>query len=46
MIAETYEVYAEHEGERLDKYLSIIYPDMSRSFFQKLIKYSYKCMFL
>ena len=38
MIAETYEVYAEHEGERLDKYLSIIYPDMSRSFFQKLIK--------
>ena len=38
MIAETYEVYAEHEGERLDKYLSIIYSDMSRSFFQKLIK--------
>ena len=38
MIAETYEVYAEHEGERLDKYLSIIYPDMSRSFFQTLIK--------
>lgn len=38
MIAETYEVLAEHEGERLDKYLSIIYPDMSRSFFQKLIK--------
>jgi len=28
----------EQEGERLDKYLSIIYPDFSRSFFQKLIK--------
>jgi 23S rRNA pseudouridine1911/1915/1917 synthase len=26
------------EGERLDKFLSIIYPDTSRSFFQKLIK--------
>lgn len=38
MVAETYEVHAEHEGERLDKYLSIIYPDLSRSFFQKLIK--------
>ena len=34
----TFEVLEEHEGERLDKYLSIIYPDMSRSFFQKLIK--------
>lgn len=38
MVAETYEVLAEHESERLDKYLSLIYPDMSRSFFQKLIK--------
>ena len=38
MIAETFEVHAEHEGERLDKYLSMIYPDLSRSFFQKLIK--------
>ncbi len=28
----------EQEGERLDKYLSIIYPKLSRSFFQKLIK--------
>ena len=38
MVAETFEVHAEHEGERLDKYLSMIYPDLSRSFFQKLIK--------
>ena len=33
-----FEVMEEQEGERLDKYLSIIYPDTSRSFFQKLIK--------
>lgn len=38
MITNTFEVLEEHEGERLDKYLSIIYPDLSRSFFQKLIK--------
>ena len=33
-----FEVEAEQEGERLDLYLSLIYPDYSRSFFQKLIK--------
>ena len=38
MNIETFEVEIEHEGERLDKYLSMIYPDFSRSFFQKLIK--------
>ena len=35
---DTFEVLPEQEGERLDKYLSIIYPDVSRSFFQKIIK--------
>ena len=38
MKTEVFEVMAEQEGERLDKFLSIIYPDTSRSFFQKLIK--------
>ena len=38
MKRETFEVNVEQEGERLDKYLSLIYPDISRSFFQKLIK--------
>lgn len=38
MKKETFEVEAEQEGERLDKFLSIIYPDFSRAFFQKLIK--------
>ena len=38
MKIESFEVMEEQEGERLDKYLSIIYPDTSRSFFQKLIK--------
>lgn len=38
MTNETFEVSMEQEGERLDKYLSIIYPELSRSFFQKLIK--------
>jgi len=38
MKTEIFEVMEEQEGERLDKYLSIIYPDVSRSFFQKLIK--------
>ncbi len=33
-----FEVTSEQAGERLDKILSLIYPDMSRSFFQKLIK--------
>ena len=38
MKTDSFEVAYEHEGERLDKYLSIIYPDLSRSFFQKIIK--------
>ena len=38
MKTEIFEVMEEQEGERLDKYLSVIYPDTSRSFFQKLIK--------
>ena len=37
MKTELYEVLNEQEGERLDKFLSI-YPDQSRSFFQKIIK--------
>lgn len=38
MKTDIFEVTEEQEGERLDKYLSIIYPDISRSFFQKIIK--------
>lgn len=38
MKTETFEIAMEQEGERLDKYLSMIYPDISRSFFQKIIK--------
>lgn len=38
MQIETFVVEAEQEGVRLDKYLSLIYPDFSRAFFQKLIK--------
>ena len=40
MKTDIFEVMEEQEGQRLDKYLSIIYPDTSRSFFQKLIKES------
>lgn len=38
MKMESFEVEAEQDGERLDKFLSIIYPEFSRAFFQKLIK--------
>lgn len=38
MKMESFEIEAEQEGERLDKFLSIIYPEFSRAFFQKLIK--------
>lgn len=38
MNKEQFEVEIEHEGERLDKYLSLIFEEKSRSFFQKLIK--------
>jgi 23S rRNA pseudouridine1911/1915/1917 synthase len=38
MKTEEFEVQSEQEGERLDKYLGLVYPEQSRSFFQKLIK--------
>lgn len=38
MKKEVFEVSDQQEGERVDKFLSNIYPDLSRSFFQKLIK--------
>jgi 23S rRNA pseudouridine1911/1915/1917 synthase len=38
MRRESFEVQMEQEGERLDKFLHEIYPDYSRSFFQRLIK--------
>lgn len=38
MKEEIFQITSEQDGERLDKLLSIIYPDFSRSFFQKLIK--------
>lgn len=38
MKEEFFQVTSEQDGERLDKLLSMIYPDFSRSFFQKLIK--------
>ena len=44
MKQETFEIEAEYEGERLDKYLSVIFEQSestsnapSRSFFQKLM---------
>lgn len=38
MQKETFEVNYEYEGERLDKYISMLFKEQSRSFFQKLIK--------
>jgi len=38
MQIETFEVDFENEGERLDKYISMLFPEQSRSFFQKIIK--------
>ena len=38
MKTETFEVTYEYEGERLDKYISMLFTEQSRSFFQKLIK--------
>lgn len=38
MKKETFEVSYESEGERLDKYISQLFLEQSRSFFQKLIK--------
>ncbi|MDE7062015.1 MAG: RluA family pseudouridine synthase, partial [Lachnospiraceae bacterium] len=37
-IRETFEVTVEYDEERLDKFLAVLYPAFSRSFFQKLIK--------
>ena len=34
----TFEVDVSHDEERLDKFLAAIYPEQSRTFFQKLIK--------
>lgn len=34
----TFSVPLSHEGERIDRFLSDLYPDKSRSFFQKLIR--------
>lgn len=38
MSIETFEVDSEYDGERLDKFLAVIYPEQSRTFFQKMIK--------
>jgi 23S rRNA pseudouridine1911/1915/1917 synthase len=38
MHRESFEIQLDQEGERLDKFLHGIYPDFSRSFFQRLIK--------
>ncbi len=38
MEQQTFEAGAEYDGERLDKFLTAIYPEQSRTFFQKLIK--------
>lgn len=38
MQIETFEADFENEGERLDKYISMLFPEQSRSFFQKIIK--------
>ncbi len=35
---EYFEVDGNYDGERLDKFLAVIYPSQSRTFFQKLIK--------
>lgn len=37
-MAQVFEISSDQAGERLDKTLSLLYPDLSRSFFQKLIK--------
>lgn len=38
MNKEVFEVLPEQENQRIDKYISLLYPDKSRSYFQKLIK--------
>lgn len=48
MNSEQFEVGAEYEGERLDKYLGLLFEQtgsgLSRSFFQKLIKDGHVCV--
>ena len=41
MNIEYFEVDDKFDGERLDKFLAVIYPSQSRTFFQKLIKESH-----
>lgn len=43
-LAQTFEVHTEQEGCRLDRFLAMIYPSLSRSFFQKLIKSGQVCI--
>ena len=38
MSFESFEIDPVYDGERLDKFLAVIYPSQSRTFFQKLIK--------
>ena len=38
MNLETFEVRPDDENERIDKFITVLYPEKSRSFFQKLIK--------
>ena len=38
MNTQTFEVSYEYDNERMDKFLAVIFPELSRSFFQKLIK--------
>ncbi len=37
-VTQTFAVDSSYEGSRIDKFLSAVYPDLSRSYFQKLIK--------
>lgn len=37
-LEQTFEVHAAYEGNRLDHFLAVIYPELSRAFFQKLIR--------
>lgn len=37
-VQQAFEVTEEYDGVRMDKFLALLYPDLSRSYFQKLIK--------
>lgn len=37
-VTQTFAVDASYEGNRIDKFLAVIYPELSRSYIQKLIK--------